>query len=424
MNPTIAYRAGPIVFLDSGHASSAKCGCTDRLIRELGQATDVVTLDVCGGGSEHLMNVNNTGPSILPPFPIQPYMTAIGGKIELSALAKGTLAVGPWSTLSVSEAVSRLRRALNEIQPRAVCVDDEQALFVAWLALPPDLPLVYLVTSELHGIRSDCAPAWCRVDAALGVSEYSLRYLRSTHYAHQNLHVVGSGIDVERLLAQVGAQMGGEHSRRAPVQDVHAPVQVNGTRTLSVLSPVPFPRPLKGHQVGMQAIANLNRMGVPAELWLCEQEYRFRRSSHAQIADLAVELGVQEHVRILGHRSSQPSTLARSDVALLLSCTPERHQLILEAMALTKPVVVTRTGSAPELVRDGVDGILVEPGDVGATVQALQRLSDPELRARMGAAGQRRARVEFSPRRQIDRFLGALDTVIEPNRFARDWLFN
>jgi glycosyltransferase involved in cell wall biosynthesis len=414
MNSAIAYRNGPIAFFRFGRPSDTGRSCMARLIRELGRVAGVVTIDVCGGGSEHKANLHNTGLSSLPLFPEQPYMTTLNGMVELPNLVQGTLSIP-----NVGEAVSRLRRALHEVRPRAVCLDDERTLFVAWLAMPPELPLVYLATSDLHGIRSYCAPAWCRVNAALGVSEYSLRYLRSTHYAHGNLYVVGSGIDVGRLVARVGAQMDGR-----------LPASQSLPGTLNVLSPMSFPRPLKGHRLGMQAIASLNRIGVPAELWLCGQQCRPARSSGAEIADLAAELGVQEHVRVLRRRSSIPSTVARSDVALFLSSTPESHQSVLEAMALARPVVAARTGSMPELVRDGIDGILVDPDDVGATVVALQRLSDPALRKRMGSSGQRRVREEFSVGRQVDRVLGAIEAIgcsssaDEPNWLARDWLFS
>ena len=68
----------------------------------------------------------------------------------------------------------------------------------------------------------------------------------------------------------------------------------------------------------------------------------------------------------------------------------------MEAMACGKPVVATKVGGIPELVRDGIDGTLVDPGDVlelGRAVITL--LDDPELRRRMGSSGMSRAG-EFS----------------------------
>jgi glycosyltransferase involved in cell wall biosynthesis len=233
----------------------------------------------------------------------------------------------------------------------------------------------------------------------------------SSHYAHQNLQVIGSAIDVERALAHAGADDASAERSTAPVP-------------LRVLSPISSPGPLKGHRESMQAIGILNERGVPAELWLCTQECKFARSSQARIAEMAAGMDVQKHVRTWERRQRFAPAMARFDVALFLSPEQEPPQRLLEAMALGKPVVTARAGSAPELVRDGIDGILVEPGDVEATVKALETLSDPLFRERMGAAGQYRARHEFSPARQANRVLAAIDSLAEPMRFGRDWLLN
>lgn len=69
---------------------------------------------------------------------------------------------------------------------------------------------------------------------------------------------------------------------------------------------------------------------------------------------------------------------------------------ILEAMAAGLPVVVTSIGANPDVVRDGVDGLLVPPHDPMRLADALERLArDPRLRLRMGAAARERAIAQF-----------------------------
>lgn len=75
-----------------------------------------------------------------------------------------------------------------------------------------------------------------------------------------------------------------------------------------------------------------------------------------------------------------------------LLAMPSRNEgwglALMEAMACGKPVVATRVGGIPELVTDGADGVLVEPGDVKGLADGILRiLADPALRKRMGAAG-------------------------------------
>jgi len=71
-------------------------------------------------------------------------------------------------------------------------------------------------------------------------------------------------------------------------------------------------------------------------------------------------------------------------------------------MAHGVPVVATAVGGIPEAVRDGMEGVLVAPGDIGALADAvLGLLADPAARERMGAAGRERVRKEFSSMRMI-----------------------
>jgi glycosyltransferase involved in cell wall biosynthesis len=80
----------------------------------------------------------------------------------------------------------------------------------------------------------------------------------------------------------------------------------------------------------------------------------------------------------------------------------------IEALAAGRPVVATRVGGVPDVVRDGEDGFLVPAGDVDALAERLARLArEPELRERMGAAG--RARV--LPRYAVDRLVDDVDRL-------------
>jgi glycosyltransferase involved in cell wall biosynthesis len=79
------------------------------------------------------------------------------------------------------------------------------------------------------------------------------------------------------------------------------------------------------------------------------------------------------------------------DILVLPSRTEGWGLSLMEAMACKKPVVASRVGGIPELVRDGTDGLLVGAGDVAGLSQAILRLlKDPDLRRRMGGAGKER----------------------------------
>jgi glycosyltransferase involved in cell wall biosynthesis len=102
--------------------------------------------------------------------------------------------------------------------------------------------------------------------------------------------------------------------------------------------------------------------------------------------------------------------------AAVVACPSRREGFgvaCLEAMAHGRPVVATGVGGLRDLVVDGETGIVVPPRDPVALRSALERLlGDPELRHRLGAAGRKRARAEFSWERITDETLAAYAEAI------------
>jgi glycosyltransferase involved in cell wall biosynthesis len=87
---------------------------------------------------------------------------------------------------------------------------------------------------------------------------------------------------------------------------------------------------------------------------------------------------------------------------------------LLEALAAGRAVVTTDVPGCRDAVTDGVEGLLVPPRDPDALARALRRLiEDPELRARLGAAGRERAVREFSSRRVCDETLALYARLLE-----------
>lgn len=400
--------SGPLGFFAYTYVHGGGAQRTVHLVRELGRLADVAVIDVYGGCDKYMADLERIGVSPVVLHPGYLGQTTIGGSLSIRRLARMALSIP--HTLHT---VARLRAALREIKPRALWVDDEKALFVAWLAAPAHVPLAYVVRAQLPHIRPCCALAWRRVDVAMGVSRDCLGYLDSTFarmcgYAHRNLHVVHSGIDVKRTIERAEPEPLG-----LPACDRDA---------LRIAFPAVIAGPLKGHETGIRAVAQYIRAEKQAELWICgdvppEVSPAFRD----RMVALASELGVQEHVHFLGWREDMLSVMARSDVVMLPSFTEGLPVSLLEAMALAKPVLSTRVGGIPELVREGIDGILVEPGDVQGLVCALHTLSEPSVREQMGDAGRRRVGESFASSRQIERFLSIMNAVGEFKSVRRGW---
>jgi glycosyltransferase involved in cell wall biosynthesis len=88
----------------------------------------------------------------------------------------------------------------------------------------------------------------------------------------------------------------------------------------------------------------------------------------------AASLGVNERVVFTGRREDVPAVTAALDVAVLPSYREAQGLSVLEAMALSRPVVASNVGGIPEMIEDGVTGLLVPPNDCDALAAALIKL--------------------------------------------------
>jgi glycosyltransferase involved in cell wall biosynthesis len=76
---------------------------------------------------------------------------------------------------------------------------------------------------------------------------------------------------------------------------------------------------------------------------------------------------------------------------------------VIESLAAERPAVATRVGGTPDVIREGIDGFLVEPGDGDGLADRLAELAgDPARRARMGAAGRDRVLERYAVDRLVD----------------------
>lgn len=189
-------------------------------------------------------------------------------------------------------------------------------------------------------------------------------------------------------------------------QDVYTPVIYNGVPLDKFLAVPPVGNdnndnlvilhigrfaPQKNHRFLMEAFALALKDSPNMQLWLVGEG-----PLRPVIEQVVMEKGLESNVVFLGLRKDVPELIKRCALVVLSSDWEGMPITILEAMASAKPIVATAVGGVPELVEDGVNGLLVPPGDTYALAKAIVKLAkDSALRYQMGVTGRRKALEKF-----------------------------
>jgi len=141
-----------------------------------------------------------------------------------------------------------------------------------------------------------------------------------------------------------------------------------------------------------------------------------------ELRRLTSKLDLSERVSFHNYCKNEdlPELYNRSDIFVLPSLTESFGLVFLEAMACGLPIIATRTGGIPEIVENGENGILVEPGEIDELKNALDRLiSDKELRQKMSRNNLLRVR-EFSWEKIANQYLEEYKNVCNPHFPAKN----
>jgi len=159
--------------------------------------------------------------------------------------------------------------------------------------------------------------------------------------------------------------------------------------------------PRKGHATLIEAAPAILRQFPNAKFFFVGalENPPYQEALRAQLR----ERGLEAHITFTGWRSDVPTLMASMDVIVVPTVTPEPAALsLMEAMALHRPLVASRTGGTAELVVDGETGLLFEPGDAGTLARhVVALLSDAALAERLGRAGRARMETCFSLERHL-----------------------
>jgi glycosyltransferase involved in cell wall biosynthesis len=199
------------------------------------------------------------------------------------------------------------------------------------------------------------------------------------------------------------------HRYRGPYDIVHPPVDVErfrpaqgaytrvGPLDAPVIGTVCHLNRLKGVDVLLRVARQVKDELPGAQFVVVGPSVPSQRGYFRDLRDLRARLGLEETVTFAGPREDVPEVLQRLDIFVLTSRNESAPMVVLEAMATGLPVVASRVGGVVELVRDGVDGILCDAGNVAQFSEAIVGLArDPGVRRDLGVSARASVQDRFA----------------------------
>jgi glycosyltransferase involved in cell wall biosynthesis len=281
-------------------------------------------------------------------------------------------------------AVKALRLQMRRDRPDVVVTNTSVVLAGSAYAWSQRLPHVWFVKEFLDPTVSACRKyTWLieRMSNAVVVPSEAMSKAFSSH-----VRILNDGSDLSSI------QLSVRTSDRAEVlRGLGLPASQPVVAQIGVICYA------KGQQVTARACARLASAGRSpcSVLFLGAGTSQQREELSSMLA--STPEAWRSSIRFLEFGPENFSYLAAADIVLHPSTMPDPYpNAVREAMILGKPIVGSRIGGIPELVVDGLTGILVEPDNDEELASALARLLDsPEERAEMGAAGRRLAHEKF-----------------------------
>ena len=172
----------------------------------------------------------------------------------------------------------------------------------------------------------------------------------------------------------------------------------------------------KGVPLLVEAVRRLHERGTDIELTLIGDGLH-RSSAERELA------GLGDRLRLLGWCGSDVvrSELSLARALVLPSLTEGLPVVLMEALAMQRPVIATHIAGIPELIVDGVDGWLIPPGSVEALERAILEVlnASPARLQRLGEAGAARVREAHNPEREIHKLAALFDASLREGQRSR-----
>jgi glycosyltransferase involved in cell wall biosynthesis len=218
----------------------------------------------------------------------------------------------------------------------------------------------------------------------IAISEAVKQYLVSEHIPEPQIVKVHDGVDLQRYKPHKSRLIFVNHRDEEKNPLIIGLIGQIGER--------------KGHRYFLEAAWMITQSHPLVKFWIVGKEPAQGQERYTnQLTEYVREHHLQFQVKFWGFRPDITEILARVDILVLPSLQEPFGKIVIEAMAMGKPVIASRVGGVPEIVVDGQTGLLIPPADSEALRQALEQLiPDRKRREQMGLNGRKRVEQYFS----------------------------
>ena len=260
----------------------------------------------------------------------------------------------------------------------------------------------YLPSPVVHTFR-----ALCRLvpDYVLANSDATMETLQLPR--RERAATVYSGVDTAQCVVPDAAR-----------GSVPAAMEAHGLPAAPRIGLVGRISPWKGQHIFLQAAAQVIKQFPDAQFQIIGASLFNEKKYELETRELARSLSLGDSVEFTGFRSDVPELMANLDILVHASTTGEPFgQVVVQGMAAGKPVVATNGGGIPEIVVDGLTGLLVPMSDADSMAAAICHLiSQPALARQMGLMGRQRVLEQFTIDHTIFKVEQVFDSLFAPNQ--------
>jgi glycosyltransferase involved in cell wall biosynthesis len=169
---------------------------------------------------------------------------------------------------------------------------------------------------------------------------------------------------------------------------------------------------LKGQHILIRAVPEVLKQHPNVMFLIAGDETAGEHGYKEYLLKLCRTLDIERYVRFLPFTDDVPRLMAALDVFVLPSFSETFGLVVVEAMAMQRPIIAANAGGLPEIITNGKTGILIKPHDATAVAWAIHRiLGDSTLRSSLGHLAREEALKRFDFENCIDSLLGSLATL-------------